>query len=286
MKISNEKSQVRRPASDKLILNWIPINLINKMELNQETYNKKEVIAQYDEFDFLFKAEEKIFIKLHSPLRKSNVLDIGIGAGRTTRHLAKLCNKYVGIDYSQNFIDHCKKKFHGLRNTFFEFADARSMPHFDDNIFDFILFSFNGIDCIDIEGRKRVFEECKRLLKNGGMFCFSFHNFYTIPKLYSLYVSKNPLKWKASLHRYKMVNKLNPEINTFKNEDYIILRDGENDFKSDVMYTKPEYQLEMLKNYGFEPVCFYDAEKGNKITTLKLGESKAQWIYALTKIKK
>ena len=256
------------------------------MEQNQETYNKEDVIAQYDQFDFLFKAEEKIFIKLHSSLQKSSVLDIGIGAGRTTMHLAKLCEKYLGIDYSQNFIDHCKRKFPNFQNSSFEFADARSMTQFADNSFDFILFSFNGIDCIDIEGRGQVLQECQRLLKNGGKFCFSFHNFYTIPKLYSLYVSKNPLKWKVSWNRYKMVNKLNPERRTFLNKDYIILRDGENNFKSEVMYTKPEFQLEMLKNYGFEPICFYDAEKGIKITPLQLSESKAQWIYSLAKLKK
>jgi hypothetical protein len=52
------------------------------------------------------------------------------------------------------------------------------------------------------------------------------------------------------------------------------------------MYVKPEFQLDMLRNYGFEPVCFYDAEKGIKIPILELRESKAQWIYALTKLKK
>ncbi len=256
------------------------------MEVNQEIYNKKDVIAQYDEFDFLFKAEKKIFIKLHSPLQKSSVLDIGIGAGRTTQHLAQLCKKYVGVDYSQNSVDHCRNKFRRLQNSSFEFADARSMPQFADNSFDFILFSFNGIDCVDMEGRKLVIKECRRLLKNEGIFCFSFHNFYTIPKLYSFYLSKNPLKWKTLWYRYKMVNKINPEMKTFANENHIILRDGESDFKLNVMYMKPQYQLEMLKNYELEPVCFYDAEKGIKIPFLKLSDSKAQWIYALTKIKK
>lgn len=256
------------------------------MELNQEAYNNQDVIAEYAKFDFLFKAESHILIKLKTYLRKSAVLDIGMGAGRTTKHLASLCDIYKGIDYSENFVEHCKMKFQGLKNASFSFADARSMQQFDDNSFDFILFSFNGIDCIDMEGRKLVMEECKRLLKDGGMFCFSFHNFYTIPKLYSLYVSKNPLKWNASWRRYKTVNKLNPDQESFSRKDYIILRDGENNFKSDVMYIKPEFQLDMLRNDGFEPVCFYDAEKGIKIPILQLGESKAQWIYALTKLKK
>lgn len=256
------------------------------MELNQETYNKENVILEYGKFQFLFKAEEKIFEKYNSFLKKASVLDIGIGAGRTTQFLAKLCERYIGIDYSQNFISHCKQKMGTLQNVSFEFADARAMPQFANNTFDFILFSFNGIDCIDFEGRKLVLAECKRLLKNDGYFCFSFHNFYTIPKVYSLTMSKNPFKWKSSLNRYKMVNKLNPEISAFENKDYIILRDGENSFESDVMYMKPEFQVEMLKNLEFDPVCFYDAEKGTEIAVLKLAESKSQWIYAVTKIKK
>jgi ubiquinone/menaquinone biosynthesis C-methylase UbiE len=254
------------------------------MEINQSTYNKEDVIAEYDQMNFLFKAEEKIFAKYTSFLKEASVLDIGIGAGRTTGFLAKLCKDYTGVDYSQNFINHCKRKLSGLQNASFEYADARSMPQFADNSFDFILFSFNGIDCIDLEGRNLVLEECKRLLKDGGLFCFSFHNFYTIPKLYSLYLSKNPLKWKASWHRYKMVKKLNPEISAFANEDYVILRDGENDFESDVMYMKPEFQLESFKNLGFNPLDFYDAEKGNDIPVSKLAESKAQWIYSVIKI--
>jgi len=256
------------------------------MELNQQTYNNENVITEYDRIDFLFKAENHILIKLGSYLRNASVLDIGIGAGRTTKRLANLCDKYIGIDYSENFVEHCKKKFSSVQNASFNFADARFMPQFPSNSFDFILFSFNGIDSVDMKGRKLVMEECKRLLKDGGMFCFSFHNFYTIPKLYSLYVSKNPLKWNASWYRYKMVHKLNPPQNSFSDKDYIILRDGADNFKTDVMYTRPEFQLQMLKNYGFEPVCFYDAERGIKITVLQLGESKAQWIYALTKLKK
>lgn len=256
------------------------------MELNQQTYNNENVITEYDRFDFLFKAENHILIELRNYLRNASVLDIGIGAGRTTKRLASLSEKYEGIDYSENFVEHCKKKFSSIQNASFNFADARFMPQFSSNSFDFILFSFNGIDCVDMEGRKLIIGESKRLLKSGGMFCFSFHNFYTIPKLYSLYVSKNPLKWNASWYRYKMVNKLNPSQDNFSNRDYIILRDGENNFKTDVMYTRPEFQLQMLRNYGFEPVCFYDAEKGIKIPVSQLGESKAQWIYALTKLEK
>ena len=45
-----------------------------------------------------------------------------------------------------------------------------------DSFFSFILFSFNGIDCISHEDRFRVFKEVQRVGRAGVLFCFSTHN--------------------------------------------------------------------------------------------------------------
>lgn len=37
------------------------------------------------------------------------MLDIAVGAGRTTLHFASLIKSYVGIDYSSGMITECKK---------------------------------------------------------------------------------------------------------------------------------------------------------------------------------
>ena len=73
------------------------------------------------------------------------MLDIGVGGGRTTLHFAPLVKEYVGIDYSQNMIKACQERF---AQVSFQTADARSMGIFKDSTFDFILFSYNGIDYI------------------------------------------------------------------------------------------------------------------------------------------
>ena len=48
--------------------------------------------------------------------------------------------------------------------------------------FDIILFSYNGLDCIDIKHRKNVLEGITKLLKDRGKFIFSMH--YLIKALF------------------------------------------------------------------------------------------------------
>ena len=71
------------------------------------------------------------------------VLDLGVGAGRTTKFLMDLADEYVGIDYSQGMINACKKG--KLSKLKFFVADAQNLNFLDSNYFDFILFSYNGI---------------------------------------------------------------------------------------------------------------------------------------------
>lgn len=255
------------------------------MELNQDTYSKENVVKQYDQLDFIFKGEQAIFSEYNAFLKDAAVLDIGIGAGRTTQYLTKLCKTYVGVDYSNAFVNHCKRKFVKTKNALFQFADARQMPQFADKSFDFIIFSFNGIDCVDFVGRTSIMNECRRLLANDGIFCFSFHNSSYIPKLFSLLLAKNPFKWPAMWNRYKMVNKLNPNKEAYLKKDYVILRDGADDFGTDVMYLKPAFQVQMLNEIGFTQQGFYDVAKGHNIPASDMADSKAQWIYCVNKKK-
>jgi len=53
--------------------------------------------------------------------------------------------EYIGVDYSAEMIAACCQKFPDL---VWQVADARNLEQFADNYFDFILFSFNGIDYI------------------------------------------------------------------------------------------------------------------------------------------
>lgn len=102
-----------------------------------------------------------------------SILDIGIGAGRTTEPLSRVFARYVGVDYSGPLVESSKQLYPDadLREM-----DARKLEF--DEPFDCVCFSFNGIDSVDFEGREQILSEIHRVLKPGGFFLYSTHNLH------------------------------------------------------------------------------------------------------------
>jgi ubiquinone/menaquinone biosynthesis C-methylase UbiE len=101
------------------------------------------------------------------------ILDIGVGGGRTAALIAKEAGDYVGIDYTPEMVTLARSNYPGLR---FEHMDARDLSAFESGSFDLVVFSYNGIDSVDADGRKSVLREVSRVLKAGGTFAFSTFN--------------------------------------------------------------------------------------------------------------
>ena len=137
-----------------------------------EIYGRPEIVAYYDREQDLHGAERQLFDKYIKP--DCEILDIGVGAGRTTPHLARLASRYVGVDLSEAMIARCQEKFPNLTFLALDASDLAALP---DASFDVVVFSFNGIDVIPtVEGRKRCLAECTRVLRPRGHFLFSVHN--------------------------------------------------------------------------------------------------------------
>ena len=147
-------------------------------ESTYDYFARDDVVAEYASFDFVLWPEQRIFDELRTRLASSRVLDIGVGAGRTTLRLAPLVAEYVGIDVSEKMIEVCRERFGrepgGPR---FEVADVRDLGTFHDDAFDLVLFSFNGIDTVGgDEDRARSLHEIHRVTRPGGLYCFSSNN--------------------------------------------------------------------------------------------------------------
>src|ERR1043165_7163322 len=113
---------------------------------NLSVYEQSKVVNTYVPQSRLAKAEAILFDQHARDYQGKRVLDIGIGAGRTTPTLANLAEGYLGIDYSAAMVDVCRKKFGHLKNARFLKDDARVLESCDDASFDSAVFSFNGID--------------------------------------------------------------------------------------------------------------------------------------------
>jgi len=139
---------------------------------NLSVYRAPEVVAHYAGLNYVTACEQLLFATyLRAGIR---ILDLGVGGGRTTAILSQLASYYVGVDYAQEMVDVCRQKF---PNQQFEVTDASDLSSFADISFDAVVFSFNGLDyLVPDEKRRFCLRECHRVLKRGGVLIFSSHN--------------------------------------------------------------------------------------------------------------
>jgi len=149
-------------------------------DLTHAAYESPDIVALYARPDALQKPEETILTQLRSSLGTMDMLDIGVGGGRTTRHFAALAKTYLGIDYSVAMIERCKQEFPAFR---FAVADARRLDFAADESYDFVLFSYNGIDHLEQRERTKALAEMRRVLRPNGVMVFSSHNANYLPAI-------------------------------------------------------------------------------------------------------
>ncbi|MGI0016288.1 MAG: class I SAM-dependent methyltransferase, partial [Nitrososphaera sp.] len=217
--------------------------------------------------------------KLKSGLHAMRMLDIGIGGGRTTQYFAPLAKEYIGIDFDSNMILACEKRFPNRpQNISFVTCDARSMNLFPNGRFDFILFSFNGIDYLNHQERLNALREINRVGRKGGYFFFSTHNLSSIDRLFTLREPGNPAKFWKALCKQVLLRLLNKNIKKLKTQQYALISDGNYYGRLERLtahlwrglgyyyYCKPEEQVRQLLTSGFKIVEIYSLE-GKMITS-------------------
>lgn len=139
--------------------------------INKAVWGRPRNVAQYSaRAGFVDEGERAIFAHVEPLVRGQPVLDLGVGAGRTAAFLGPISSRYVAVDYTPAMVEACRQRFPHLD---VRLGDARDLSAFVDGSFALVAFSYNGIDAIDHEGRKRVLQEAQRVLKPGGWFWFS-----------------------------------------------------------------------------------------------------------------
>ncbi|MGI9104582.1 MAG: class I SAM-dependent methyltransferase [Terriglobales bacterium] len=150
----------------------IPIAEGPTAETPVSNYDRPEVVEQFSRSVELFDCERYAFDK-YIP-RGKRILDLGVGAGRTTVRLTEGAAAYVGIDYAPNMIAACRKRFPQYQ---FQVDDAAALATVADASFDVVVFSFNGIDYLSPDSaRLSCLQHCRRVLVGGGLLIFSAHN--------------------------------------------------------------------------------------------------------------
>ncbi|GBF78757.1 class I SAM-dependent methyltransferase [Aphanothece sacrum] len=257
---------------------------------NQKIYSAPNIVGYYAQLSQLQPAEQTIINLLQHQLSTMTMLDIGVGGGRTTKHFFPIVGQYIGIDYCPQMITACKKRFSAFSESIsLEVGDARKLSQFNDNFFDFILFSFNGIDYISHGDRLKVFQEINRVGKSGGYFFFSTHNLQGIEKEFNWQknLSFNPITTYVNLVMFALFRWFNPSLTSEKltNSPYLIIRDESHNFRLQTYYIRPLEQIKQLQEY-FSEIKIYSWKNGLDITDeIELLSQSDMWIYYLCMIR-
>lgn len=249
-----------------------------QMNENREVYNSAAVVSRYRGRDAIHPAEGAVLERFRDELRNARMLDIGVGAGRTTLHFAPVVREYVGVDYAPGMVAACRDRFQDQANASFSVCDARDMTEFADGSFDFVLFSYMGIDSVSHEDRARILSEVKRVLRPGGRFVFSAHNLRVIPRLYRPYRTKSVISTLWTAMRAVRVRMLNPPQAELLARDHAQIRDGSEKFRTQMYYIKPEAQVRALQELGFGSIDTYGLD-GRRLGEGELATVREPWVH-------
>jgi len=241
---------------------------------NTKYYEMASTVKEYTKFSPIFPEEKKIFEKYQKSIKGKAVLDIGCGAGRTTETLKNMATDYTGIDYSEKMIDACKRKFKVLK---FIHCDASDMRVLGKKKYDFILFSFNGLDSMSHDKRIKTLQEIYRCLKKDGVFAFSTHNrdFKRKVSLYDLF-GINIIRNIRYICTYITVRKQQSHCETYE-----ILSDPFSDYGHLTYYIRKSDQVKQLEDNGFR--CIEILNRECQSTRIETPERDSNFFYYICK---
>ncbi|WP_299615592.1 class I SAM-dependent methyltransferase [Pelagibius sp.] len=220
-------------------------------------------------------------------LKTAKLLDIGVGAGRTTARFAAAVRDYVGADYSPSMVEAVTRKFAGkLENARFEQADARDLGNHAEGSFDAILFSFNGLDTLGAEERAMFLDEARRVLRDDGLLAFSSHNLSALDQVFRFKRARSVAKLIEHTKRKAIQLSRNPPLSKLMARDWALVYDGTHGKLLRHYYVTPPAQVRQLAEHGFGEIRVIDTKTGDELEPDSRAAARARWPYFFARAQK
>jgi SAM-dependent methyltransferase len=189
-------------------------------------FYQSEIVLRADPKEGLDPQEIVALLKYQAHVVGRDVLDIGVGNGRTARVLAVLARCYVAIDYAPLVVAEARKTMPHLQ---VHLEDMRDLARWEDRSLDFVFAPNNVIDAVSHEDRLQTLREAHRVLRDGGVLAFTSHHrcYFGAQAGPRLRVSRNPVTFVYQLVRYLRSMRLHRRMKPLRRfeEDYALLDD-------------------------------------------------------------
>jgi SAM-dependent methyltransferase len=207
----------------------------------------------------LTRPERSLLEQLRGAWQDLDMLDLGVGAGRTAYTFAALARRYVGVDFSPRMIERARRVVAEDDRTSFVVRDVRDLSPWHGQSFGVVLFSFNGIDAVDPGDRALVLAEVRKVIADDGLFAFSSHSLHALPL--DIHLRRPSLRAPLSstyrsMRRTLGLARANRQLDLERAQErgWALVRDGAHDFSLLLCYVSPAYQVAQLAQAGF-PSC-------------------------------
>ncbi len=140
-------------------------------------------VSEYHDEDFL-KRYEKLpilnpyvaypaILNAMGDISGKRIMDLGCGSGVFSRTMAEKGGNVIGVDISEEWIEHCRKEHGDVKGLKFMVGDASDLGSFEKESFDFVVMNMVLLNVPSAEKVERIFREVSRILKRDGRLIFS-----------------------------------------------------------------------------------------------------------------
>jgi SAM-dependent methyltransferase len=234
--------------------------------VNRRIYQAAKVHKWYPPDAGLDRAETVALLSHAAAFAGRDVLDIGVGTGRTTPFLAPVARSYVATDYSAPLLAEFRRIHSGADARI---ADMRDLSAFGDASFDFVFASANVIDAVSHDDRLRTLGEFRRVLRPGGVVMFSSHNRGYRNAFRGPWIerARNPVTQAVYVARFMrgVMNHARVGPLRRRTDEYALLNDHGHDYAALHYYVDREHQRAQLEQAGFALLDVFDT-RGRKLS--------------------
>jgi SAM-dependent methyltransferase len=229
-------------------------------QINRSVYHAPGVDQEYTSWT-LTRAEVSTLLKYQHAFCGRDVLDLGVGTGRTAVYLAPLARQYEGIDYSPVMLDRIHRELPSVSAHLVDLADLSEFPS---ESFDFVFGSNNVLDAVSHEHRLSALAGLSRILRDEGVLVFSSHNREYCEALRGPRIarSRNPITQLSHVARWARRMRNHARVRALRTieSEFAILNDEGHDFACLHYYIDQRAQRRQLSQFGFRVIEVLDHE--------------------------
>jgi SAM-dependent methyltransferase len=268
--------------------------------VNRDAWSGAGAVHDLDVEGWTDPGERPAMVAFADIVRGGDVLDIGVGTGRTTPLLRLVTANYRAVDFVAGMVAATGKRWPDLD---VRVDDARTLQTVPDDSCDGVVFSYNGIDAVGHDERQAVYDNVRRVLRPGGAFLYStLHK--DGPAFRARPWAPAPLPWvvgslapprrgpalrsaaraaRAARAAAGTSSWRRNEAKRVDGEDWSVAPNAAHGFGLLTHFTTVAGELARLERAGFEPMATFAAEDGRPV---HLGPVRADvhWFHVLARV--